>query len=358
MLLQAGARVPGRGDPEPAGARRRPEVVAAARTRWSPRATSIVSRDLDHSRADRAHRRRARLRRRAVRRRRRHLRAVPLGHRAARPQRRDAAAAGRGRAASRHRQRARRCARRLAPDARRAGRRSAPRARRQRASADAAAARRRRQADAVRRLRPRRADPRRLRAPRRSDRSRRRAARPARSAPARATRSRSRCARRRASSSTQLPEIEVINTRRARLPRRLAHRPRHRRGADPRRARCCSAAAPRSRSASTIPYFGLRMKMFPYCDGAKGASSCAARRRRRTRRSATCRRCFAASTSSPNLHDFLCEAIEVRMERPVPMQVGGESQRPAARSPAGRARRHEPDPRRQTNSSTLRRRRA
>ena len=33
---------------------------------------------------------------------------------------------------------------------------------------------------------------------------------------------------------------------------------------------------------------------------------------------------FRGEYRSPNLIDFLCTAIEVRMERPVPVQVGGD----------------------------------
>jgi diacylglycerol kinase family enzyme len=79
-------------------------------------------------------------------------------------------------------------------------------------------------------------------------------------------------------------------------------------------------------SASTIPFFGLGMKMFPYAADRPGFFQF---------------RCSTASAwetlsrlpwvwkgvyRTPNLIDFLCKSVEVRMNRPVPIQIGGDLQ--------------------------------
>jgi diacylglycerol kinase family enzyme len=84
-------------------------------------------------------------------------------------------------------------------------------------------------------------------------------------------------------------------------------------------------------SASTIPYFGLSLKMFPFVD---------ARRDRFQLRCATASAfetvshlpsVFRGEYRSANLHDFLCDEIEMRIERPVPVQIGGDVQPPRDR---------------------------
>ena len=210
---------------------------------------------------------RARLRHRALRRWRRHVRPVPerRGRRSAPP--RPGAAVGR-RPAPRHRQRARRLPRRLASDRRGARVRPRPRPPRRPRQAPAAA-RSRRQDDAVRRLRPRRADPRRL--PRRSARSstawparsRRRIGAAPRYALTVGLRSTPRFVLK------QLPEIEVINTGEPVYPiywrngRILEDEP-IATGAVVWRGRASLA------SCSTIPNFGLGMKMFPFAQAREG----------------------------------------------------------------------------------------
>jgi diacylglycerol kinase family enzyme len=79
-------------------------------------------------------------------------------------------------------------------------------------------------------------------------------------------------------------------------------------------------------SASTIPYFGLRMKMFPHCDAMPGRFQlrCATASAFET----LCHlpAVFRGEYRSPSIADFLCDAVEFRMERPVPIQIGGDLQ--------------------------------
>lgn len=123
---------------------------------------------------------------------------------------------------------------------------------------------------------------------------------------------------------SRLPEIELVSTG------EVAHR------IDPLTGRIDETPLPagtvlfRGRvslaSASTIPYFGLKMKMFPYATARRGFFQF---------------RCSTASAyetlsklpwvwtgeyRTPNLIDFLCQAVEVRIERPVPIQIGGDLQ--------------------------------
>lgn len=79
-------------------------------------------------------------------------------------------------------------------------------------------------------------------------------------------------------------------------------------------------------SASTIPYFGLKMKMFPYAEMRQGRFQlrCSTASAYETLRNLPA--VFKGEYRSPNLHDFLCESIAVRMERPVPVQIGGDLQ--------------------------------
>jgi diacylglycerol kinase family enzyme len=125
---------------------------------------------------------------------------------------------------------------------------------------------------------------------------------------------------------TRLPEIEVINRGEDafRVDQRtgevLEHQP-IRTGEVLFRGRAALC------SASTIPYFGLKMKMFPYVERRPVSDG---------RFQLRCSTASAAETlinlpavfrgeyRSPNLHDFLCSAVEVRMEKPVPVQIGGD----------------------------------
>ena len=124
---------------------------------------------------------------------------------------------------------------------------------------------------------------------------------------------------------TQLPEIEVINTGEPVYPidwrngRILEDEP------IATGAVICSAAAPSLASCSTIPYFGLRMKMFPCGERARGALPAALLDGVGVRDAAqpaggVPRRVPLAEPASTSC----ATAIEIRMERPVPVQVGGD----------------------------------
>jgi diacylglycerol kinase family enzyme len=77
-------------------------------------------------------------------------------------------------------------------------------------------------------------------------------------------------------------------------------------------------------SASTIPYFGLKMKMFPYVERAPGRFQLRCSTASAFETLANLPAVFRGEYLSPNLHDFLCTAIEVKMEKPVPIQIGGD----------------------------------
>jgi diacylglycerol kinase family enzyme len=86
------------------------------------------------------------------------------------------------------------------------------------------------------------------------------------------------------------------------------------------RGRCSLAAG------STIPFYGLGMKMFPFAGTQPG------------RFHLRCTDCSAAEIighlpavwrgeyASPRLADFLVERAELRLERPAPIQIGGDVQ--------------------------------
>jgi diacylglycerol kinase family enzyme len=79
-------------------------------------------------------------------------------------------------------------------------------------------------------------------------------------------------------------------------------------------------------SCSTIPNFGLGMRMFPWADAREGRFQlrCATSSAYETLRNLPA--VFKGEYRSPTLSDFLCTAVEIRMERPVPVQVGGDLQ--------------------------------
>ncbi|HEY7957323.1 MAG TPA: diacylglycerol kinase family protein [Polyangia bacterium] len=125
--------------------------------------------------------------------------------------------------------------------------------------------------------------------------------------------------------ATRLPELEIVNDGEDayridwRTGRVLEERPIARgevlfRG----RAALCST--------STIPYFGLRMKMFPYVEARRDRFQlrCSTASAYETLRNLPA--VFRGEYRSPRLHDYLCQAITVRIERPVPFQVGGDLQ--------------------------------
>jgi diacylglycerol kinase family enzyme len=123
----------------------------------------------------------------------------------------------------------------------------------------------------------------------------------------------------------QLPEIEVINTGEPVYPiywkngRILEDEP-IATGAVVWRGRASIA------SCSTIPNFGLGMKMFPFCDAREGRFQLRTATATAYETLRNLPAVFRGEYRSPQLHDFLCTSVEIRMERPVPVQIGGDLQ--------------------------------
>jgi diacylglycerol kinase family enzyme len=79
-------------------------------------------------------------------------------------------------------------------------------------------------------------------------------------------------------------------------------------------------------TCSTIPYFGLKMKMFPFTELMEGRFQLRCSTASAFETLWNLPSVFRGEYRTPNLHDYLCESIEIRMERPVPVQVGGDVQ--------------------------------
>jgi diacylglycerol kinase family enzyme len=77
-------------------------------------------------------------------------------------------------------------------------------------------------------------------------------------------------------------------------------------------------------TCATIPYFGLKMKMFPYSNAMDGRFQLRCSTASAFETLWNLPSVFTGEYRSANLHDYLCEAIEIRVERPVPVQVGGD----------------------------------
>jgi diacylglycerol kinase family enzyme len=77
-------------------------------------------------------------------------------------------------------------------------------------------------------------------------------------------------------------------------------------------------------SASTIPYFGLKMKMFPYVERMPGRFQLRCSTASAAETLINLPAVFRGEYRSPNLHDYLCTAVAVKMEKPVPVQIGGD----------------------------------
>jgi diacylglycerol kinase family enzyme len=77
-------------------------------------------------------------------------------------------------------------------------------------------------------------------------------------------------------------------------------------------------------TCSTIPYFGLKMKMFPFCDLMEGRFQLRLSTASAFETLWNLPQVFAGEYRTANLHDYLCESIQIRVERPVPFQIGGD----------------------------------
>ncbi len=79
-------------------------------------------------------------------------------------------------------------------------------------------------------------------------------------------------------------------------------------------------------SASTIPFYGLGLKLFPYTAEMPGMFQMRCATADAGQILANLPAIFKGTYRAPHLYDFLCDAVEVRMERPVPVQIGGDLQ--------------------------------
>jgi diacylglycerol kinase family enzyme len=79
-------------------------------------------------------------------------------------------------------------------------------------------------------------------------------------------------------------------------------------------------------SCSTIPNFGLGLKLFPFCDAREGRFQLRCATSSAYEALSNLPAVFRGEHRSPTLHDFLCTAVEIRIERPVPVQIGGDLQ--------------------------------
>jgi diacylglycerol kinase family enzyme len=77
-------------------------------------------------------------------------------------------------------------------------------------------------------------------------------------------------------------------------------------------------------SASTIPYYGFGMKMFPYVDRLPGTFQLRCCTASAAEILINLPGAFRGEYRSPKLHDFVCTAIAVQMKKPVPIQIGGD----------------------------------
>ena len=79
-------------------------------------------------------------------------------------------------------------------------------------------------------------------------------------------------------------------------------------------------------TTATIPYFGLKMKMFPYVNQVPGTFQLRVSTATAYETLRNLPAVFRGEYRSPKLHDFLCDGIEMRMAQPVPVQIGGDLQ--------------------------------
>jgi diacylglycerol kinase family enzyme len=79
-------------------------------------------------------------------------------------------------------------------------------------------------------------------------------------------------------------------------------------------------------SCSTIPNFGLGLKLFPWAEAREGRFQLRCSTSSAFEALRNLPAVFRGEYRSPTLHDFLCTAVEIRVERDVPMQIGGDLQ--------------------------------
>ncbi|HZS37170.1 MAG TPA: diacylglycerol kinase family protein [Polyangia bacterium] len=123
---------------------------------------------------------------------------------------------------------------------------------------------------------------------------------------------------------TRLPEVELISTG------EIAHR------IDPLTGRVDETPLPKGTvlyrgramlaSAATIPFYGLGLKMFPYAGTRPGFFQFRISTASTWETLSRLPWVWKGEYRTPNLIDFHCQAIELRINRAVPIQIGGDLQ--------------------------------
>jgi diacylglycerol kinase family enzyme len=80
-------------------------------------------------------------------------------------------------------------------------------------------------------------------------------------------------------------------------------------------------------AASTVPYYGLGLRAFPFADGAQGMMQLrVATRIDVSTLVLNLRRIWTGGFSHEGLVDFHAERVALRFERPMPLQIGGDAE--------------------------------
>ena len=78
--------------------------------------------------------------------------------------------------------------------------------------------------------------------------------------------------------------------------------------------------------ASTLPYYGYRFKLYPFADRRPGSMQLRVSSADALHTLAHLPAIWRGTYRSPKTHDFFCDAVRVELDRPMPFQVGGESE--------------------------------
>ncbi|HNN97720.1 MAG TPA: diacylglycerol kinase family protein [Pseudomonadota bacterium] len=79
--------------------------------------------------------------------------------------------------------------------------------------------------------------------------------------------------------------------------------------------------------AATVPCYGFGVRIFPFADVRKDKFHVRCTDASAIEALSHLPSVLRGTYQSPSLRDFLCDAVEIHMEHPVPMQIGGDIQR-------------------------------
>lgn len=79
--------------------------------------------------------------------------------------------------------------------------------------------------------------------------------------------------------------------------------------------------------AATVPCYGFGVRIFPFADARPDKFHVRCTDASALEALSHLPSVLRGTYQSPSLRDFLCDAVEIHMERPVPMQIGGDIQR-------------------------------